>query len=229
MNSREKMMSEHTFDALIRRAATAASRRDVARALAGFTLGGIWSSVAGNDDIEARKKGGKNKNKKRKGKNKKNRNVASSPLPPADPTSPPPPTSPSSPPPPPPPVSCTPSCTGKVCGDDGCGGSCGACGAGQLCAQGQCVTGQGTCESGQDICDDFSHRCDIGSNCYCWTSTSNQTRCGYFNTLSNDDQCVNDNECAALFPDVPGVFCVVSSGPLCTGVGGFCYAPCLDI
>lgn len=194
-------MSEHIFDALARNTAAVASRRGYARALAGFALAGVWSSLLRLDVVEAKK------GKKRRRRNKRKRNKANSP---------------SSPNP-----SCTPTCAGKVCGDDGCGGSCGTCGSGELCAQGQCVIGQGTCQTGQDICDDFDHICDIGNDCVCWTSTSNQTRCGQFRPIINvTGFCASDDDCALRFPDILGAFCVNPTGELCTGAGGACHAPC---
>jgi hypothetical protein len=194
-------MSEHIFDALTRNTAAVASRRGYARALTGLALGGLWSRLLRLDDVEAKK------GKKRRRRNKRKRNKANSP---------------SSPNP-----SCTSSCAGKVCGDDGCGGSCGGCGNGELCAQGRCVIGQGTCQTGHDICDDPDHTCDIGSDCVCWTSTSNQTRCGQLRPIINvAGFCASDDDCALRFPDVPGAFCVNSTGELCTGAGGACHAPC---
>ena len=196
-------MSEHIFDALTRYTAAAASRRGYARALTGLALAGVWSSLLRLDDVEA-KKG----NRKRR-RNRKKRTKANSPSPPA--------------------LSCTPTCAGKVCGDDGCGGSCGSCGPRQLCAQGQCVVGQGTCEAGQDICVDAEHTCNVGADCVCWTSTSNQTRCGQFHPLINvTGFCASDDDCALRFPDVPGAFCVNPTGERCTGAGGACHAPCFD-
>jgi hypothetical protein len=201
-------MSEHIFDTFARRAVTGASRRGIVRALAGLTFGVPLSSLLNTADAEAKKKG----KKKRKKKSKKSNDGVTSP--------------------PPPGVTCTRNCAGKVCGDDGCGGSCGTCGAGQLCAQGQCVLGQGTCATGDDICVNREHTCNPGAqDCFCWTSMSNQTRCGSMRPLlnSNEGYCSDDNQCAVLFPNAPGAFCVKSAGGNCTGqAAGYCYGPCTN-
>ena len=194
-------MSEHIFDTLTRSTAAATSRRGYARALVGLALAGVWSSSLSLDDVEAKKKG--RKRKKKRNRNKKSNQGNKSPL------------------------SCTPSCADKVCGDDGCGGSCGTCASGELCAQGKCVIGQGTCDTGQDICVNAEDTCAISDDCMCWTSTSNQTRCGELHALSNETGlCTTDDDCAELFSNVPGAFCVSSTGDRCPGEGGFCYAPC---
>jgi hypothetical protein len=194
-------MREHDFDALTRQTAVS-SRRGYVRALAGLASGGILSSLLHFDDAEARKKG--RKRKKKRNRNKKRNQGNKSPL------------------------SCTRSCAGKDCGDDGCGGSCGTCGATQLCAQGQCVTGQGTCDPGQDICVSFEHTCGnaLGSECFCRTSMSNQTRCGQSHEIDDEHFCASDAECALFFPDTPGAFCAQASGQNCPGGVGLCYAPC---
>jgi hypothetical protein len=195
----ENDMSKHIFDTLTRYTAAAASRRGYARALAGLALGGLWSPLLRLDDVEAKK--GRRRKKKRNKNRRRNKTT--------------------------PTLTCTSSCAGKVCGDDGCGGSCGACGNGEFCAQGQCVIGQGTCETGQDICDSADHLCNIGDDCVCWTSTSNQTRCGQtFPIFDAVGICASDADCALRFPDTPGVFCVIPTGELCTGTGGTCHAPC---
>jgi hypothetical protein len=193
-------MSEHIFDALTRYVASSASRRGYTRALTGLALAGVWSSLPGLDDVKA-KKG--RKRKKKRNKNKKDGNQATTPT-----------------------LTCTSSCAGKVCGDDGCGGSCGSCGPGQLCAQGRCVMGTGTCQAGDDICTDAAALCGGRDDCYCYTSMAGQTRCGRKMHLFSDcDLCTNDTQCAALFPDIPGVFCFADSGDTCE-CGGRCVAPC---
>jgi hypothetical protein len=118
------------------------------------------------------------------------------------------PTPPPSPPPPPPPPGC---------------GAGPLCGAGQICVQGQCVTGQGTCPTGEDFCTGETGKC--GTNCVCWTTRTNETRCGENISLSGCDTCVSDATCAAAFPNVPGVFCVQDTGTNCS-CGNFCAAPC---
>jgi hypothetical protein len=190
-------MTEHNFAAWTR-LAVSPSRRDLSRALTGIAIGGIWSTLLGVASSDARKN-----RRKRRNKNKRNRRKGNGA------TSPPP---------------CTPACAGNVCGDDGCGGSCGSCGTGQLCAAGACVTGQGTCAAGDDVCVDTNDFCG-GSDveCHCHTTMSNQTRCGERLPLTECETCVNDAECAAFFPAVPGVFCVKPTGTCC---GGACFAPC---
>ena len=194
-------MSEHIFDTLTRSTAAATSRRDYARALVGLALAGVWGSSLSLDDVEAKKKG--RKRKKKRNRNKQSNQGNKSPL------------------------SCTPSCADKVCGDDGCGGSCGTCGPTQLCAQGQCVTGQGTCPPGADICNGFTTGCSTSDHeCACWTTVSNQTRCGFLHPLVREGAlCTNDNQCSVLFPEIPGVFCTKSTTGTCNP-GGFCVAPC---
>lgn len=125
----------------------------------------------------------------------------------------------------------------KCKGKKKCGGKCipktdcctGAdCIFGQICAQGQCVTGQGTCPSGANWCANAGSLCS-GGDCMCFQTMDNQTRCG----MSLDDQtcgrCVVDSQCAALYPDIPGVFCANSTQANCgcsPGLPGVCHAPC---
>ena len=90
------------------------------------------------------------------------------------------------------------------------------------------MTGQGTCQAGDDVCINFEHVCtgSGGGECYCWTSMSDETRCGLSRPISDtEDLCETDVQCAALFPDTPGVFCVKDTGDNCIR-GGNCFAPC---
>ncbi len=102
------------------------------------------------------------------------------------------------------------------------------CDAGDICVQNQCVTGQGSCAAGADSCDSGHILCG-GDTCACYATMEGQTRCGAFEGLSEEcGDCVNDGDCAELFPAVPGVFCARSTTVelcLCPG-NGFCAAPC---
>ena len=212
-------MDGQMFDALTRRAAAAITRRDISRALTGLALGGVGGTLLGISGAEAKKNGRKKKRKKCKGNKKKcgKKCIAKS--------------------------KCCDDCTGgKSCQDGKCacpsgqydcqgtcipeGECCTAddCDSGQICAQGQCVTGQGTCQASQDVCIDLDDECG-GGNCYCYTSMSNETRCGLKLSLTDCLTCSSDTECAAFFPEIPGVFCVQDTGDNCV-CGGVCYAPC---
>jgi hypothetical protein len=108
------------------------------------------------------------------------------------------------------------------------------CGPLFLCAQGACVMGQGTCPSDTPGCQAVSFGCGLGpeSECACYQSTVGNARCGA-NTILPDSECsecVNDDDCAELYPDIPGIFCA-RGGPECSCASpnsGFCQAPCDD-
>lgn len=55
---------------------------------------------------------------------------------------------------------------------------------------------------------------------------SDETRCGFRRPLHDGhDICRTDEQCAALFPEIPGVFCKKDTGEGCPE-GGACFAPC---
>jgi hypothetical protein len=108
------------------------------------------------------------------------------------------------------------------------------CGDLKLCAKGKCIVGQGTCTVGANICPNggSSNQCDTATtaNCSCYRTTTDKTRCGHWKFMKPVlDACINDQECAAAHPDVPGVFC--ARGGSGGSHGGcpsenFCQAPC---
>jgi hypothetical protein len=214
-------MNERIFDAITRHAAAPISRRGITHALAGLVLGGAWASLLSIGNAEAKKKGKRKKRRTCKGNKKKcgKKCISKS--------------------------DCCVECSGgKTCqdgkcacpsGEYDCQGTCipegecctaADCDSGEICVQGQCVTGQGTCQAGQDVCIDITDECG-GGDCYCYTSMSNETRCGFKLSLTDCLACSSDTECAAFFPDIPGVFCVLDTGENCV-CGGVCYAPCLS-
>jgi hypothetical protein len=93
--------------------------------------------------------------------------------------------------------------------------------------QNECVTGQGSCAAGADSCAAEAILCG-GDTCVCYATMGGQTRCGSFDGLSECGTCATDDDCASLFPAVPGVFCARSTTALCgcLDVVGFCGAPC---
>ena len=107
------------------------------------------------------------------------------------------------------------------------------CPAGTTCVDGACVNRRGTCPAGADTCmTDGVLNCNDRRSCACFVSTEGETRCA-LNVGDGDlgvcGRCRSSAECAAAFPDVPGVFCVRTAGTLgcCDGDGaGFCLAPC---
>ena len=104
------------------------------------------------------------------------------------------------------------------------------CGPLKLCADGVCVVGQGSCPAGANSCTADVTRCGpIDPHCFCFQNTIGEVRCGEGETLDPVNpcgECVNDGDCAALYPDVPGVFCT-KGGSNCPCVGfTFCQRPC---
>jgi hypothetical protein len=130
------------------------------------------------------------------------------------------------------------SCQGGTCqcpaGKKPCRGTCipdadccadGECGAGRFCAGGVCVIGQGTCPAQADHCVDVVH-CPLDNsptNCVCMRTTSGAIRCGA-NEVLGSDPCETDADCAQLFPQVPGVFCIQGGGSC--PIPSVCQAPC---
>jgi hypothetical protein len=113
--------------------------------------------------------------------------------------------------------------------DRSCGATC--CPAGQLCADAEtqlCVTGQGACPSGANVCDGNLSICNNNSQCGCFESTLNTTRCGKVVPSPVCGQCSADADCALIFPDIAGVFCMkVGSGSCpCSPGQNQCAAPC---
>lgn len=108
------------------------------------------------------------------------------------------------------------------------------CGIRRICISGRCVVGQGTCLAGADICNVASGTevCGPsgGTGCVCYMSTSGQTRCGGGAEIPVAcGVCLSDADCAAMYPQTPGVFCVQSAGIGCAcGGSTFCSAPCPD-
>jgi hypothetical protein len=115
------------------------------------------------------------------------------------------------------------------------------CGKGNCCPKGQlcgdkasktCVTGQGTCAAGEDFCagvgfGDCASTVGSPESCRCYTSIHGKTRCGsqfFLNGGGCGTPCSKDAECRALFPNVPGAFCVKTAG--CCANGNACAAPC---
>jgi hypothetical protein len=116
-------------------------------------------------------------------------------------------------------------CQGSCIPDSGCCTST-DCDAGDICAQNQCVTGQGSCAAGADSCAGDPILCG-GDTCACYATMDGQTRCSTAEGLSECDVCANDEDCATLFPAVPGVFCARSTTAICVCENtGFCAAPC---
>lgn len=100
------------------------------------------------------------------------------------------------------------------------------CAPGKICARGQCVVGQGTCPAGANVCTGVGACGPAGSDCQCFQTTANETRCGTNVVLGNRcSTCVTDANCAADYPRVPGVFCGNGIGPNC-GNCKWCMAPC---
>ncbi len=107
----------------------------------------------------------------------------------------------------------------------------------KICASGRCVIGQGVCLTGADVCTAGSgdFRCGAApetASCLCVLTTAGQTRCGDGRVLRPaGDSCLNDEECAAEHPNVPGVFCFrgrPSAGGGSSSCPGerLCMAPC---
>lgn len=107
------------------------------------------------------------------------------------------------------------------------------CGDLYLCVRGTCVIGQGVCLDGANSCvSGSSGRCDTqNAFCSCFQTTAGATRCGD-NRFMPSQVCVNDTQCAAWHPTIPGVFCARGGTGGGGGAGGcpvaqsFCHAPC---
>jgi hypothetical protein len=104
------------------------------------------------------------------------------------------------------------------------------CGPLKLCADGVCVVGQGSCPGGANSCTSAVTRCGpIGLDCSCFQNTVGEVRCGEGETLDPVNacgECVNDGDCAARYPEIPGVFCT-RGGDNCPCSGfTFCQRPC---
>lgn len=125
----------------------------------------------------------------------------------------------------------------KCKGKKTCGGTCipkancctdNNCISGQICVQGRCVTGQGTCLSGANFCANGNSLCS-GGDCQCYTTMDNETRCGISTDNQTCGRCINDAQCAAIYPGIPGVFCANQTQANCgcsPGLPGVCMAPC---
>lgn len=104
------------------------------------------------------------------------------------------------------------------------------CGPLKLCADGVCVVGQGSCHAGADSCTVSVLRCGpLDPACFCFQNTIGEVRCGEGDTLdpvNSCGECVNDGDCAALYPDVPGVFCTKGGDSCPCGGFTFCQRPC---
>lgn len=124
-------------------------------------------------------------------------------------------------------AACVPKST--CCSDDDCNVE-GALPNFRLCVQGQCVVGQGTCPAGGNACAGAASCGPLGPGCQCFQSKNPvRTRCGTNDILGNVcSACVSDADCAAAYPNIPGVFCGNSTGGNCSCAAnsGFCMAPC---
>ena len=112
--------------------------------------------------------------------------------------------------------------TSRCCSDDDCAGT-------QGCFSGTCITLQGTCSPGADLCvndpNSSGFRCG-GGHCTCYTTMGFQTRCGS-DEVTGCNTCTSDAQCAALHPEIPGIFCQQETGQTCL-CGGRCISPCPD-
>jgi hypothetical protein len=125
-------------------------------------------------------------------------------------------------------------CKGKACkctnGRVRCEETC--CASGEICAAGTCLTGQGTCASGADSCLVATISCNQRSNCSCYQSAEGTTRCGEPRIpITACGNCTSSAQCAASFPNDPGVFCAIDIGGQANGCGcsageGTCVPPC---
>lgn len=106
----------------------------------------------------------------------------------------------------------------------------------RICANGTCVIGQGVCPDGADLCTSGSGVTDCGAppnsgDCSCMRTTSGETRCAHWKLYEpKGGSCLNDEECAAAHPTIPGIFCMRGStsgggGGRCPGQR-VCMAPC---
>lgn len=210
-------MDDRHFDTLTRGLVSSETRRRLLTGLAALPIVGGLAGILGADEAEAgggRRKRRKKRHKHGKGRRRTHRRGKRKPKPP--------------------PV-CVPACTGKTCGDaDGCGGTCTDCAEGLVCAGGRCIAAPGTCAAGNSTCGSGigAIRCNAPALCQCQMTTEGQTACiGNF-ALPGEGSfcggCGSSAECVALYPDVPGVVCVATSGGVCCGGGsrGYCVSPC---
>ena len=105
------------------------------------------------------------------------------------------------------------------------------CPAGTTCAGGACVAGQGTCPTDANACAGYTDSCNNNVLCNCLVSTEGETRCAYNMKIDGQNvcgQCRSSAECEAAYPNIPGVFCVRTTGTGCCGgdSAGFCLGPC---
>ncbi len=100
------------------------------------------------------------------------------------------------------------------------------CRSGKICIRGKCVVGRGTCAAGANACTEAGSCGPAGSDCQCFQTAENKTRCGNNVILGNDcSTCVTDANCAVDYPGVRGAFCAVFVGQNC-GNCNVCMAPC---
>ena len=105
------------------------------------------------------------------------------------------------------------------------------CPAGTTCVDGACVNRQGTCPTGANTCSGYTDSCNNNVLCNCLVSTEGETRCAYNMKIDGQNvcgQCRSSAECEAAYPNIPGVFCVRTTGTGCCGgdSAGFCLGPC---
>jgi hypothetical protein len=111
---------------------------------------------------------------------------------------------------------CVPTSSTACCTDPDCQGD-------ERCIRGTCVMWQGTCPAGADSCDFEVENC--GAGCTCRQSVEGDTRCSDTDaTFSACDECITSADCEAMYPMIPGVFCM-TSGPGCCP--GRCRKPCI--
>jgi hypothetical protein len=105
---------------------------------------------------------------------------------------------------------------------------CGQCATGQLCAGQTCVAGQGTCAAGDDFCSNTSKTCNGRQDCGCRITTEGDTRCGGNAATGTCGECSSSAQCATMYPNVLGVFCLKGGTGCCnsTAPNGLCAAPC---
>jgi hypothetical protein len=91
------------------------------------------------------------------------------------------------------------------------------------------VTGQGTCATGDNFCTSTAKTCNGRSDCPCRITSEGTTRCGG-NAAPGTfcGQCGSTAECQALYPTIPGVFCMAGGSGCCnsTAPRGNCSFPC---
>lgn len=165
-------MDPERFDQLLRALTGSSTRRGIARALVGLTIGGAWGYLLNIGDVGAKKR--KKNRKKKKGQGSTT--------------------------PPPPPITCARDCAGNVCGDDGCGGSCGTCAGTATCENGQCQCPPAN-QCGTDCCDGppscFEEFCTcIGSSERFCSCPANAILCGNgVGCCLAQDACISPLDC----------------------------------